>query len=50
MNNPLVVVLVIILVLMLLGGVPALGLYSHGWHTGGLGAVLIIVLLVMLLR
>lgn len=53
MNNPLYIILVIVLVLLLLGGLPQIG---GNWHnmgyglSGGVGLVLVIVVLVLLLR
>lgn len=49
--NPLALVLLIILILLLVGGLPAFGWHNYGYYpSGGLGLVLLIVLLVLLLR
>ena len=50
MNNPLGIVLVIVLVLLLVGGLPLWGWHSYGWYpSGGLGVVFFIVLILLLL-
>lgn len=49
--NLVVLLIVILLVLMLVGGLPQLGLHSYGWGpSGGVGLILIVVLIVLLLR
>lgn len=47
--NPLVIVLIVLLILAL-GGLPAFGFHSYGWGPSGLGFVLLIVVIVLLLR
>ena len=42
-------VLVVILILLLLGALPPLGLHSYGWYpSGGLGLVLLILVILLL--
>lgn len=43
-------ILLIILIVLLIGGVPNLGLHQHGWGpSGAIGVILIIVLILLLL-
>lgn len=42
-------VLLIIVLILLFGGLPQLSLHQHGYGPSGLGAVLLIVLIVLLL-
>jgi hypothetical protein len=43
-------ILVIILILLLIGALPPLGLHQYGWQpAGGLGLVLLIVLILLIL-
>lgn len=48
--SPLAVVLFVVLILLLVGGLPAWGYHSYGWYpSGGLGLVLIVLLILLLL-
>jgi len=42
-------ILLVILLLIVLGGLPNLGLHSYGYGPSGIGGVLLIVVIVMLL-
>jgi hypothetical protein len=43
-------VLLIILILLLLGALPPVGLHSYGWGPSGIVGVILIVLLILMLR
>jgi hypothetical protein len=43
-------VLLIILVLLLIGALPPVGLHSYGWGPSGIVGVILIVVLVLVLR
>lgn len=44
-------VLVILLILLLLGGLPQLGLHQYGWApSGSIGLILLIIVVVLVLR
>lgn len=42
-------ILIVLLILLILGGIPPVGLHSYGWGPSGLLTVLLIVLLVMVI-
>jgi hypothetical protein len=44
------IVLLIILILLLLGALPPIGLHDYGWGPSGIVVVLLIVVLVLMLR
>lgn len=49
--SPLGLILAVVLLLILLGGLPAMGFHSYGWYpSGGIGLVIVILLLVLFLR
>ena len=48
--NPLHVVVLVIILILVLGGLPQLGVHSYGYYPSGLGFILFVVLIVLLLR
>lgn len=42
-------IVLVILIVLLVGGLPNWGYHSYGWGPSGIGAVLLIVLLILLL-
>lgn len=42
-------ILLIILLVLVLGGAPSLGLHNYGWGPSGVGGILLIVVLILLL-
>jgi hypothetical protein len=43
------IVLLVVLLLLVLGGLPGLGLHSYGYGPSGIGGILLVVVLVLLL-
>lgn len=43
------IIVLIILLLLVFGGLPNLGLHSYGWGPSGIGGVLLLVVVVLLL-
>ena len=43
------IIVLILLLLLVFGGLPNLGMHSYGWGPSGIGGVLLLVVVVMLL-
>jgi hypothetical protein len=43
------IILLVVLLLIVLGGLPGLGLHSYGYGPSGIGGILLLVVVVMLL-
>ena len=42
-------VLLILLILLVVGGVPNLGIHQYGWGPSGIGGILLLILIILLL-